>query len=259
MPMDERSHTNRSRAESFGAGAEAYDQARPSYPSALIDDLVAAHPTDALDVGCGTGKAARLLAERGVAVMGVEIDDRMADVARAHGIAVETSGFEAWDAAGRRFDLVVCGQAWHWIDPDAGAAKVAQLLRFRGLLGVFWNFAELAPDAQRALDGVYLRVAPSLTKHSVMRGGGAETVPPHLDALRATGHFDTVEYREYQWRTAYTTEQWIALARSHSDHSTLPSGQLDELMAQAAKAIDSLGGVLPVRYRTHAILAGLAA
>jgi len=253
--IDDRVHTNRTRAESFGVGAEAYDRARPSYPSALIDDLVATHPADALDVGCGTGKAARLLAERGVAVMGVEVDDRMAEVSRAHGIPVESSAFEAWDPAGRQFDLVVCGQAWHWIDPVEGAWKAAEVLRPGGLLGLFWNFAEMEAAAQGALDVVYQHVAPALMGRSVLRSGGAATVPLHEQTLRETGRFGAVEYREYPWRTTYTREQWTALARTHSDHSTLPAAQLDELMARVGAVIDSRGGVLPVQYRTHTILA----
>ena len=53
----------------------------------------------------------------------------MAEVARRRGLAVEVAAFEAWEPAGRRFDAVVAGQAWHWIDPDAGAAKAAEVLR----------------------------------------------------------------------------------------------------------------------------------
>ena len=134
-------HTNRTRAESFGAVAEVYELARPSYPPALVDDLLAGAPADALDVGCGTGKAARLLTQRGVPVLGVEVDARMAAVARAHGLTVDIGTFEQWNAAGRQFDLIVSGQAWHWIDPDAGAAKAAVLLRPGGLLAPFWNFS----------------------------------------------------------------------------------------------------------------------
>ena len=39
---------------------------------------------------------------RGVPVLGIEIDERMADVARGHGVAVEVAAFETWDAAGAR-------------------------------------------------------------------------------------------------------------------------------------------------------------
>jgi 2-polyprenyl-3-methyl-5-hydroxy-6-metoxy-1,4-benzoquinol methylase len=100
-------------AGSFGSVAERYDRFRPGYPDALIDDLIGLRPLDVLDVGCGTGKVAVALAERGVRVLGVEPDAQMASVARGHGIPVEVACFEDWDDAGRRFDLITSGHAWH--------------------------------------------------------------------------------------------------------------------------------------------------
>jgi hypothetical protein len=42
-------------AESFGSDAERYDRARPSYPAALVERIVAASPgPGVLDVGCDT-------------------------------------------------------------------------------------------------------------------------------------------------------------------------------------------------------------
>ena len=58
-------YRDRERAESFGAVAALYDRARPSYPQALIDALLASGSRRVLDVGCGTGIAAALLAARG--------------------------------------------------------------------------------------------------------------------------------------------------------------------------------------------------
>src|ERR1700730_7980841 len=71
-------HENRRRAESFGEEAERYDRARPSYPAALVDELLASKPARVLDVGCGTGKVARLFLARAGAVLGVERAWRMA-------------------------------------------------------------------------------------------------------------------------------------------------------------------------------------
>jgi hypothetical protein len=45
--------------------------------------------------------------------------------------------FEDWDPAGRQFDAVVAGAARHWVDPLAGAAKAAQLLRPGRAVGQF--------------------------------------------------------------------------------------------------------------------------
>ncbi|MDT4937101.1 MAG: hypothetical protein QOG80_772, partial [Pseudonocardiales bacterium] len=153
-------HDQRHRAESFGDVAEAYERHRPSYPEALIDDLVAARPTNALDIGTGTGKAARLLAARGVPVLGVEIDTQMAAVARRFGLDVEVASFETWHADGRMFDLVISGQAWHWIDPAVGVPKAASLLRPGALLALFWNTASLEASMRAALREVYGRLAP---------------------------------------------------------------------------------------------------
>src|SRR5690606_39009788 len=98
-------HRHRKIAESFGTDAERYDRARPRYPDALIERIVAACPgREVLDVGCGTGIAARQLRAAGCQVLGVEPDERMADVARRTGIDVEVATFEAWDAGGRAFD-----------------------------------------------------------------------------------------------------------------------------------------------------------
>ena len=52
-------HRQRQVAESFGSDAGRYDRARPSYPGALVDRIVAVSPgRDVLDIGCGTGIAA---------------------------------------------------------------------------------------------------------------------------------------------------------------------------------------------------------
>src|SRR3954453_11106788 len=115
-------HRHRTMAESFGTDPQRYDRTRPRYPDALVARIVAASPgADVLDVGCGTGTAARQFEAAGCAVLGVEPDERMAAFARRAGTAVEVATFETWEPAGRRFDAVVAGTAWHWVDPVAGA------------------------------------------------------------------------------------------------------------------------------------------
>ncbi|MEA5153368.1 class I SAM-dependent methyltransferase [Raineyella sp.] len=154
-------HRLRPAAESFGVDAERYDRTRPPYPDSLVASIVAACPgREVLDVGCGTGILSRQFQAAGCIVLGVEPDPRMAQFARNRGLAVEQARFEDWDPAGRRFDAVVAGTAWHWVDPDAGATKAAQVLRPYGVLALFGHTFELPRVVYDAFTSAYKRAVP---------------------------------------------------------------------------------------------------
>jgi SAM-dependent methyltransferase len=234
---DELTHEQRDRAESFGAVARDYDRYRPSYPAALIDDLVALGPGSVLDIGCGTGKAARQLAARGLRVLGVEIDPQMADVARSHGIEVEIGSFEQWDGRGRTFDLITCAQAWHWIDPAIGAPKIVGLLKPGGTAALFWNYAEFDPATRTVVDAVYERFAPQLIEPAT--AGDDRT---HLKSLQATGAFSSITTQTYDWRRTDTAAQWVGNIGTQSNHLLLGRERLDALKAGLLEALTAAGG-----------------
>jgi SAM-dependent methyltransferase len=239
MPHDVSVHEQRDRAESFGAVAAEYDRFRPGYPDALIDDLVALGPGRVLDVGCGTGKAARLLTARGLPVLGVELDPKMAAVARTHGIEVEVAGFEQWDAAGRTFDLVVSGQAWHWVDPAIGAPKLAGLLNPGGVAALFWNFEEDIDKAtQTVLDDVYRRLAPEL-----IEPGRKPDDTTHVKQLEASGPFGDVRVQIYPGRKSLSIDHFVGKLGTQSDHLLLGPERLAAVQAALRTGLrTALGG-----------------
>jgi SAM-dependent methyltransferase len=249
-------HANRARAESFGAVAANYDRYRPGYPDTLIDDLIALRRHDVLDIGCGTGKAARQLLARGLSVLGVEIDPSMAAVARSHGLTVEISAFEQWDAAGRMFDLVVCGQAWHWIDPAVGPAKAAGLLRPDGVLALFWNHeTDLEPAVRNVLDEAYRKHAPELLEMSAQDRKRREA-KPYLAELKASRAFRSIETKEYPLERTYTTEEWVGTVQTHSDHLQLDPVRRAALADDLRMLIDRrLGGKIRTKGGTYSIWA----
>jgi SAM-dependent methyltransferase len=249
-------YRDRDRAESFGADAERYDRARPSYPAGVIDDLTGDAPSRVLDVGCGTGIAARLFMARGCEVVGVEPDSRMAAVARAHGVTVEVANFETWDPAGRQFDLIVSGQAWHWIDPRAGPAKGGAVLRPGGRLAAFWNWGHYDEQVKAALDDVYPRFAPALRADSAPRGTPRDGRPEaDVVAAWATGLFTPAQVRHYAWEQRYSTAQWLDQLVTHSDHLLLPAAELSDLVEAVGGVIDRLGGSVTMHYDTTLVSA----
>ena len=240
------------RAGSFGEDPEAYDRSRPGYPPALADELAAGGGIDVLDVGCGTGKLGVLLAERGCRVLGVEHDERMAEVARRHGLDVDVSAFESWDDRGRRFDLVTSAQAWHWIDQEVGARKAAAVLRPGGCLAVVWNLMRHEPAIRAALDDAYDRLVPNLTSSVVL---GMEAADEGLAGVDETGAFGPQSVRKHVWEQTYTAAEWLDQLPTHSDHRLLPAEKRTALLDAIGAAIDAHGGHLTVTYTTLCISA----
>jgi SAM-dependent methyltransferase len=246
-------HLDRARAEVFGAVAEEYDLHRPAFPDALIDDLTKLG-THVLDVGCGTGKVARALAERSVEVLGVEVDSRMAAVARGHGVCVEVAPFETWDDGGRRFDLIASGDAWHWIEPKQGAAKAALVLRPGGWLVRFWNVQVLPDSVTQALDAVYRQHAPEVFVY-----GHAPPVVEDPNPLPLGPPFRAAEMKTYLSERRVDGAEWAAFTGTISDHKRLPPERLAVLQAAIRAAIEGFGETVLVRMATTALFARLEA
>ncbi|MFI2350213.1 class I SAM-dependent methyltransferase [Streptomyces sp. NPDC019443] len=254
-------HQYRQAAESFGSDAERYDRTRPRYPDAMVDRIVAGSPGfDVLDVGCGTGIAARQFQAAGCKVLGVEPDARMAGPARQLGVEVDVATFEAWDPAGREFDAVVAGQAWHWIDPVAGATKAAQVLRPGGRLAAFWNVFQLPTDVAEAFAAVYRRVMPdspfslqAMTKQAL--DGYSVLFTRAADGIREVGGFSDPEQWRFDWEWSYTRDAWLDQMPTLGNLTQLPSDKLAEVLEGVGAAIDAMGGSFTMRYATVAVAA----
>jgi SAM-dependent methyltransferase len=247
--MDVAKHRDRDRAEIFGEDAEQYNRARTSYPAALIDDLVGGERLSVLDVGCGPGTAGRLFRDRQCTVLGVEPDERMAAVAEGLGLDVEVATFEEWDPCGRRFDLIVAAQSWHWVDPDLGTLKAASCLVPGGRLALVWTIGTHEPHVERALCEQYSGIAPELTEDSgalgtVHRGGASS----YVHRFKRTGLFGKTRIRPYEWQLSYSTGEWLDHLYTHSDHRRLPARTLEVVVDRVRRTVDDLGGSLNVSY-----------
>jgi SAM-dependent methyltransferase len=244
-------------AESFGTDAEGYDRARRGYPAALVARIVAESPgPDVLDVGCGTGIAARQFQAAGCTVLGVEPDGRMAEFARARGLPVEVATFEAWDPDHRRFDTVIAAQSWHWVDPVTGSAKAARILRPSGRLAIFSHVYEPPVEVAEPFAAAFSRVVPDSPFANL-----PARRPLHVyqaayaklaDKIRETGQFHEPEQWRFDWEQSYTREQWLALLPTTGGLTRLRPDQLAEILEEVGTAIDALGGAFTMRSTTLA-------
>jgi SAM-dependent methyltransferase len=232
---------------------------RPRYPDELVARILAAAPgTEVLDVGCGTGIEARQFQAAGATVLGVEPDPRMAAFARRRGLAVEVSTFEAWDPGGRKFDAVVAGTAWHWVDPVAGAAAAARVLRPGGRLAPFWHVSAPPPNVADAFATAVRRVVPD----APFDASGPRTTDAYqpllnraADGIRAAGGFDEPEQWRYDGERTYPRDEWLDQLPTSGALTRLDPDALDEVLAAVGAAIDAQGGRVTVPHTVYAVSA----
>ena len=140
----------------------------------IARDIAAAAPPGAhlLDVGCGPGRLAILLARSDdLHVTGVDLDPAMIERATANAARIPETGrrpsFTAADAASvpladESQDVVVTTLSMHhWSDPRAGLAEIARVLRPGGK-ALVWDFRPgMVPLHRHVPDPVELaRTAP---------------------------------------------------------------------------------------------------
>jgi SAM-dependent methyltransferase len=240
-------------AEGFGANAGRYDRSRPSYPQAMVDRILAASPgPKVLDVGCGTGIAARLFQAAGAEVLGVDPDERMAEQARQRGLEVEVARIEDWDPAGRSFDAAVAGQAWHWVDPAAGARQVARALVPGGRVAVFWNSFRPPPSLGEAMTAVIRQALPGAPVQGSLPGpdGYARLAARAADGMRAVGVFGEPEEWRFDWERDYTRDEWLDAVPTFGGNNRRPADVLAQVQAGIGAAIDAVGGRFTMGYTT---------
>jgi SAM-dependent methyltransferase len=253
--------------QTFDSIAGNYQDARPEYPDALYETLIAltgVRPAaDALcEVGTATGKATLPLARRGFTITCVELGSALAAEARRNlaafdRVTVVNAGFESWQPpAGQTFGLVFAATAWHWIDPAVRYEKAAALLRPGGHLA-FWEAVHVVPDDAdpffREIQDIYEEIGEGLPDGWAT--STAETLPSLTAEISATGLFSDIEVRRFQWEIRYSAAGYIRLLDTFSGHIAMRPWQRDRLYGEIRRRLalrpDGLvrrhwGGVLHV-------------
>ena len=248
----------------FGEVADLYDRHRPSYPPALIDDIVAGaglrDGDRALEVGAGTGKATALLAARGVNVVAIEPSAEMAALARRNcaayaGVQVIETDFERWSPDGERFGLLYSAQAWHWIDPAVGYRRAREALIPGGLLAVFWNRPAWGDSPLRAaLAAAYRAAAPDMDTDGPLHPANPHPGNEDRDwaaEIAAVPGFTGAQTRLYEWEIGYSADEFRGLLGTLSEIALLDPDRRRALLDGVGAAVDAHGGRLQMPMATR--------
>jgi SAM-dependent methyltransferase len=241
----------------FGEDAERYDRIRPDYPEALFTDLP---PGRVLEIGCGTGQATLPLAAAGRTITAVELSDTMAAIATRKlaafpAVEVIVSAFEDWPLPETPFDLVLSATAFHWLDPGTRMRKSAAALRPGGTLAVVSTHHVLGGTVPFFADvqDCYERYDPDTPPN--LRQQRAADIPEDAEEFTTSPDFGPVTSHNYEWDRTYTTDEYLDLLLTYSNHRALPTAAQTGLLTCIGSLIDSYGGSITKSYLTRLTMA----
>lgn len=235
-PADPPSH-----ALSFGAVADAYERARPSYPEEATAWLAGTDPARVVELGAGTGKLTAGLLGAGHRVVATEplepmlrhlsgaLPDAVPALARAEQIPVRS----------RWADVVVSAQAYHWFDLDRALPEIARVLKPGGRIALVWNLRD--------------ERIPWVKRLGRLIGTQEQSSDPTQDLL-SSHLFGFVESARFRFWQPLDRDRLRDLVLSRSTIAVMDAAEREEVLAQVDDLYDGYGrghdGML-LPYVTH--------
>ena len=142
-----KSDVNTVAAEGFEKAATVYEEARPSYPSQVIDLIKSLYdkPDIILDLGAGTGKLTRLLGPiEAREIIAIEPVSSMRENLKKFPIITKIidGTAEHIPCDDHTIDIILCGQSFHWFATHRALVEIHRVLKTNGLLILIWNRAD---------------------------------------------------------------------------------------------------------------------
>jgi len=231
LPIDEVA------SRGFGAGATAYEAARPGYPPAALDVLVSEASIGpgrtVLDLGAGTGKLTRLLAATGADLIAVEPVEAMREqlVGILPDVELRDGSGEEIPAPDSSVDVVTVAQAFHWFDAPAALAEIARVLRPGGTLAILWNERDESTPWVAEMSRIIHWHERTVSRYQ------------HVDwaaIVASAGRFTPLQERTVAWDQPMTCDLLADRVRSISYIAAMPASARERLVNEVVYLVRRL-------------------
>ena len=214
----------------FGAHAEEYELARPEWPTEVARWFVPADARFVVELGAGTGKLTRAVADLGVRVVAVEPDARMRAVLEGSGLEGVAGSAEEIPVGDAEADAVVAGSCLHWFDLERALPEVHRVLPSGGRFGFGWNGRDgRNPTIARMNEAIYAAATDRTRWRD--RDWASEVTTPGL--------FEDVEHAVFEHVHGLPRDALDAHLWSYATIASLPDDDRKQVFAAVAEILDS--------------------
>ena len=240
--------------KTFDENEYNYDKARPDYPNELFEDIFnyvnLSESSNILEIGIGTGQATLPFLNKGCNVTAVELGDKLTryclqNFSQFDNFDILNSDFVEAILPENHFDLIFSATAFHWIPKNSGYAKIKSLLKAGGAVALFWNHpfvSNTSDETNLASMAVYKKYRPD------------DKTPTEFDLSKCQEQvrelekygFTNVKSKVYKRIRNLTSEEYIDLIKTYSDHNALPEEVQNAFEKEMKQAIDDAGGKINI-------------
>lgn len=240
--------------KTFNTDEYNYDKSRPDYPKELFYDILdyinLSENSNVLEIGIGTGQATLPFLNKGCNVTAVELGDKLSrycaqKFSNFDNFSIINSDFIEVDLHEKSFDLIYSATAFHWIPKDSGYAKIKSLLKSDGAVALFWNHpfvSNVSDETNLASMAVYEKYRPN-DKTPVEFD--LSKCQEQINELKQYG-FTNIKSKVYKRIRRLTSEEYISLIKTYSDHNALPEKVRKAFENDMRQAIDSVSRVINI-------------
>ncbi|MDR1551280.1 MAG: class I SAM-dependent methyltransferase [Holosporaceae bacterium] len=239
---------------------------RPSYDIKLIEKIMA-HINRSMpnifvaDVGAGTGKLTKVLAEMGCEnIYAVEPNDEMRNEGKEYtknlrGEVIKwlKGSGETTNLPGHCVDLVVMASSFHWTDPSRSLPEFSRILKNDGHLSIMWNTRDVgSSELHSEIEDLIYEIAPNIKRGS---SGNSRYTKNWEEVLISTGHFKDVKAIETSYVERMSKERYINVWRTVNDiQAQAGPEKFAKILSKIEEKISSLEAIdVPYKMRSWTV------
>lgn len=247
-----RANSSEDLKNTFNQVSETYDKMRPTYVGELYQDIFnykeINQKSNVLEIGIGSGQATPPILETGCSLTAIELGDKLAAFAMQkfknyENFNVHNLAFEDFKAEDNSFDMIYSASAFHWIPEEIGYTKVYKMLKSGGIFARFANHPSRDKEKQELHVAMQKLYSIYMPKAKPAKEYTEEDAKNRAEMSKKYGFVD-VTYKLYNRTRTFTSEEYIALLGTYSDHIALEESKRKEFFNKIKREIDNFGGTI---------------